>query len=53
VRGALKPLEPGVKSTDITAGRENFSVTYDPNVVKPEQITAALKKTGEPIESVD
>ena len=46
MRGALKPLA-GVSVVDVTPGKKEFSVTYDPKLVTPAKMIEELKKAGE------
>ncbi len=46
MRGALKPFK-GLEIVDLKVGKKDFSVKYDKNKVKPEQIMAAIEKAGE------
>ncbi len=39
---------PGITGVEITAGNPDFTVNYDGDKVKVDQMLAALDKAGEP-----
>jgi copper chaperone CopZ len=47
VRGALEPLA-GVRQVDVTPGKREFTVVYDPSQVTPEALLQALAEKQEP-----
>jgi hypothetical protein len=47
VRGALQPL-PGVLAVDVTPGKQDFTVAYDPAKVDVDRMLAALTTAREP-----
>ena len=47
MRGALQPL-PGVLSVEVTPGRQDFTVAYDPAKVDVDRMLAALQAAREP-----
>ena len=46
MRGALKPLA-GVSAVDVTPGKREFTVTYDPKLVTPQKMIEELAKAHE------
>lgn len=51
MRGALRI--DGVSNVDVTAGKREFCVTYDPETVSPDTLVAAIEKAGEEVELRD
>ena len=49
VKGALKSLGEGFKSTDLTTSGPAFTVTIDPKLVTMDKLVEALKASGEPV----
>jgi copper chaperone CopZ len=47
VRGALQPI-PGVLAVDVTPGKQDFTVAYDPGKASVDRMLAALKDAREP-----
>jgi len=47
VRGALQPI-PGVLAVDVTPGKQDFTVAYDPGKASVERMLAALQSAREP-----
>ena len=46
MRGTLKPLA-GVSAVDVTPGKREFTVVYDPARITPEKLIEELEKAGE------
>jgi copper chaperone CopZ len=46
VRGALEPL-PGVRKVDVTVGKREFTVTYEPSKVSTAKMLQELERAGE------
>jgi len=46
VRGTLEPL-PGVRKVDVTVGKREFTVTYEPSRVSTAKMIEELEKAGE------
>lgn len=47
MRGALAKI-PGVKGAELTAGKPDLEVVYDPNETNVDKVLAGLKAAGEP-----